>query len=270
MRDMATKTRFGRLRTWVQLGFLALWLNPLLYLPQVCGVVFHCHACPLASFACPIGAMAGAAAWHVFPFAVVGLLLVAAMSLGSLICGWACPFGLLQDLAAKLPTRKLPLPSWTGYGRYVALAVFVVAIPYLLGEDSQLYTCRLCPAGTLEAALPTYIEEGRLPPVRRLLVFVPFAVAIFVFRRPWCRVLCPLGGLLALGNRWSLFRIRWDEAACTHCGKCAKDCPYGLDPTRDLDTSRCVRCLRCADAACGAITATVTGKEPVGGEGVTG
>lgn len=266
---MATTTRFRKLRTWVQLGFLALWLNPLLYLPQVCGVVFHCHACPLAAFACPVGAMAGAAAWRVFPFAVVGLLLVVAMSMGSLICGWACPFGLLQDLAAKVPTRKLRLPSWMGYGRFLVLAVFVIAVPYLLGEGSRLYVCRLCPAGTLEAAIPYAIEEGTLLSTPRLLVFVPFVVAIFFIRRPWCRVLCPLGGLLALGNRWSLFRVRWDEAACTHCGKCARDCPFGADPTKDLDTSRCIRCLRCADAACGAIAATVRGMA-TSGEGVKG
>ena len=257
-----TTTRFTKLRTWVQLGFLALWLNPLVYLPHVCGLAFHCHACPLASFACPIGALAGCAAWHIVPFAIIGLLLAVALSLGSLICGWACPFGLLQDLAAKLPTRKRPLPAWTGYGRYVVLAVFVVAVPYWLGEDSRLFICRLCPAGTLEAALPYTVESGTWPSVPRLVVLVPFLAALVFFRRPWCQVLCPLGGLLALGNRWSLLRVRLDAARCTRCGRCAKACPVGLDPTEELDTSRCIRCLQCADSACGAITATMTVPRP--------
>ena len=262
MRDMATKQRFFRLRNWVQLAFLALWLNPLLLLPQVCGAVYHCHACPLSVFACPVGVIANFAAWHVFPFALVGLLLVVAMTIGSLICGWACPFGLLQDLAAKLPTRKLAIPSWLGYGRYVVLAVFVIAIPFWLGQDSPLFFCRICPVGTLEAAIPDAIKTGTLPSTPRLLVLVPFLVALLFFRRPWCQVLCPLGGLLALGNRWSLLRVRWAEAKCNHCGKCAKDCPYGVDPTEGLDSSRCIRCLDCTDAWCGAIETTMRATPP--------
>ena len=226
-----TTTRFTKLRTWVQLGFLALWLNPLVYLPHVCGLAFHCHACPLASFACPIGALAGCAAWHIVPFAIIGLLLAVAMSLGSLICGWACPFGLLQDLAAKLPTRKRPLPAWTGYGRYVVLAVFVVAVPYWLGEDSRLFICRLCPAGTLEAALPYTVESGTWPSVPRLVVLVPFQAARVLIRRPWCHVLCPRGGLLAWNPKDSALYFccgcAWTRRGARAAGGARRRAPSG-------------------------------------------
>ena len=51
-----TRRGLSRWRSWVQAGFLLVWLNPLLFhLQGFCGPVFHCYSCPLAAFACPIG-----------------------------------------------------------------------------------------------------------------------------------------------------------------------------------------------------------------------
>lgn len=235
------------------MALLAVWLNPLLYLPGVCGAVFHCHSCPLSSLACPVGVIGNFASWHVFPFVAVGVLLAVAASAGALLCGWACPFGLLQDLLAKIPTRKFRLPSWLGYGRYAALAGLVLAVPFWLGTESALFFCRLCPAATIESAIPDGIASGVLPSVPRLAILGLLLAAVLFHRRPWCRTLCPLGGMLALGNRWSLFRLRWDEESCTHCGKCATDCPYGVGLPERLNSAQCLRCLECTGERCGAI-----------------
>jgi len=250
---MASPRRFARVRRWVQAAFLAIWLNPLLYLPVVCGPVYHCHACPLSAFACPIGVLANFSAWHVFPFVAVGTLLVVAISIGALVCGWACPFGLVQDLLAKIPTRKFRIPTWLGHGRYVVLIILVLALPFWLGTESKLFFCRLCPVATLESALPETVKTGILPSAPRLVILALLVAALFVYRRPWCRVLCPLGGLLTLGNRWSLFRLRWDLARCNHCGKCARDCPYGVELPERLNSAQCLRCLECTDEKCGAL-----------------
>ena len=60
------------------------------------------------------------------------LLLVGAAG-GSIVCGWACPFGFLQDLLGKITPRKIALPSWTGYGRYLVLVGLVILLPMILG-----------------------------------------------------------------------------------------------------------------------------------------
>jgi len=135
---MAKKTnlisKLVPLRMWVQSAFLLVWLDPLgLRLHSVCGFVLHCHSCPLATFACPIGIIAQFSALHIFPFIAIGLLIVVGGLVGSLICGWACPFGFLQDLVAKVPTHKYDPPKWAGYLRYVVLIVTVLAIPYFFG-----------------------------------------------------------------------------------------------------------------------------------------
>jgi len=184
--------RLARWRVWVQGTFLVAWLDPLmLRMHNVCSPVFHCYSCPLALFACPIGVMANFSALHIFPFVAIGTLVVIGALFGSFICGWVCPFGFLQDLIGRIPTRKFELPGWMGYSRYVVLVAFVFVVPYgipdwlpekvpsmqaklewlndesgWLGYDSPLFICSVCPAGALEAAVPNVITTARADTVR--------------------------------------------------------------------------------------------------------
>jgi len=51
-----------------------------------------------------------------------------------------------------------------------------------------------------------------------------FAVLSAFLWRPFCEVLCPLGALLSLVSRVSLFRLESD-ASCVSCGACTSKCP---------------------------------------------
>ena len=142
-------------RAWFQTAFLVAWLDPFSWrFHYLCSPVFHCHSCPLAVLACPIGVLANFSALHVFPFLAVGTLAVTGVVFGTFVCGWACPFGFLQDLVGRIPTPKVRLPSWLGYTRYATLGGLVLAVPYFYGENHPLFFCRLCPAGAIEAAMP--------------------------------------------------------------------------------------------------------------------
>ena len=243
-------------RLWVQMSFLLVWLDPLgVRLHTMCSPVFHCYACPLATFACPIGIIANLAALHIFPFVAIGLLVVVGAIFGTLICGWVCPFGFLQDLAAKVPTPKFDPPRWASHFRYVVLIVTVLAIPYFFGEGHWLFICRVCPAGGLEAGVPNMIAQARAgepvawPNAIKITIIVLFIVTIFFMKRPWCRVLCPLGAIFSLFNRASVFFLRVDPNKCTDCKRCHKLCEFGIQPEKSPNDSRCVRCLECT--ACG-------------------
>ena len=125
------------------------------------------------------------------------------------MCGWACPFGFLQDVIARIPTRKFTLPAWMGCFRYGVLAVFVLAIPFLWGEEHPLFFCRLCPAGALEAALPNVARlavAGQAivwPTAAKSIILVLTLVAMLFTWRPWCTLFCPLGAIYGLLNRVS-------------------------------------------------------------------
>ena len=73
----------------------------------------NCYSCPGAVGACPLGALqnALAAAGHRAGWYVAGVFLLFGTILGRTICGWLCPFGLLQELMHKVPTLKINISS---------------------------------------------------------------------------------------------------------------------------------------------------------------
>jgi ferredoxin-type protein NapH len=262
-----------RRRVWVQSLFLLLWLDPfMLRLHSVCGPVFHCYSCPLAVVACPIGIIANFSALHLFPFLAIGTLALVGSSIGTAVCGWACPFGLLQDLVGKVPTPKFKLPAWTGLTRYAVLISLVLVIPYLFGEEHPLFFCLVCPAGALEGAVPNAIKSASagtglmLPSIQKMIILGAILLAMLFTLRPWCSVFCPLGAIFSLFNRVSILRLRFRRDDCKQCGACDKMCRYDVLPAVDVNNAECIRCLECT--RCDAITVgTVfdTTKQDAGG-----
>jgi polyferredoxin len=206
-----------------------------------------------------------AALWPVVlevPYLLAGALLLVASIAGSLVCGWSCPFGFLQDLLGKITQRKTRLPSWLGHGRYVVLIGLVILSPLLFGlagvpyEKQAVSICRLCPAGALEAGLPysifSLLEGGEWTmSAPKIAILSAFLISAVLIHRPWCRMLCPLGGFFALFNRISLFHLHFKAANCTQCNLCRSRCPVGVAVDKRINVATCIRCLECT--TCGAI-----------------
>ncbi|MFP4144318.1 MAG: 4Fe-4S binding protein [Phycisphaeraceae bacterium] len=251
--------RFWRYRWLVQSGFLALWTLPALsFMPAIFGsdnrlrwlpgCTFHCYACPLAVTACPVGLLTHFSAAAVVPLFLLGVLVLVGALLGSAVCGWACPFGFMQDLLAKIPTPKFHPPAWLGHTRFLVLGGLVIGVPFLWGADHWAAFCSVCPAGAIEAALP----RGILPNAIKLGVAIAVVGAALFIHRPWCRLLCPLGVIFASFNRVSLLHLKYDGASCTECNLCRSRCKYGVKVDRKINNLGCIRCTDCA--ACYAIS----------------
>jgi polyferredoxin len=190
-----------------------------------------------------------------FPFFVTGLLLLAGAALGRGVCGFLCPFGLIQELLYQFPSPKLPKSPLTrrlSLLKYGFLILPVLALPlgafFVYGFGEPFFCKFLCPVGTLEAGLPLVLFNAAFRELTgglfflKLVLLAVFAVSsVFIFR-PFCRFICPLGAVYSLFNRFALFGMAIEEKNCSHCGKCAAVCK--MDTRRALDRE-CIRCGEC-------------------------
>ncbi len=230
---------------------------------SVCAPGLNCYSCPGASAACPLGSMQTAltGADKSAIFYVFGILLLYAILAGRWICGWLCPFGLIQELFYKIKTPKLKKSKFTrilSFFKYVILVFFVVIIPliYALRNVQMPATpafCKyICPAGTFEGSLlllSNKINESKLAMLGPLFTWkfalmVSFIVgSIFIFRF-FCRFFCPLGALYGLFNKISIFGVKLDRSACIDCGRCITKCKMDIHHVGDQE---CISCGECID-----------------------
>ena len=221
----------------------------------------NCYSCPGAVGACPLGALQNALAssGHRAGWYAAGVLLLFGVTLGRTVCGWLCPFGLIQELLHKIPTfkiRKSRLTRALSLLKYLVLAVFVVAIPLWYGLAHGVPVpgfCKyLCPAGTLEGGVVLLSHPGSgalfgmlgaLFTGKFTILLIVGLVCVFCYRG-FCRFLCPLGALYGLFNRFCLTGVRVDADRCSGCGACVRSC--GMD-VRRVGDRECIHCAGCMD-----------------------
>lgn len=225
----------------------------------ICVPGLNCYSCPGAVGACPLGSLQAAIANPngKLPFYVTGTLLLFGALFGRMICSFLCQIGLLQELLYKIPGRKLKKNSVTrklSAAKYVFLAVFVIAFPYVLylttGLGSPAFCKYICPAGSLEAGIPLVIMNEGLRSIigflfswKMSLLALFLLTSVFVYR-PFCRFVCPLGAIYSFFNRIAVFGVRVDADVCTGCSACVRFCKMDVKEVNDRE---CIRCGECID-----------------------
>ena len=229
-------TKNMRINEWPRHGIQALWafitnshvtgfVTGKIYtgkLKNACVPGLNCYSCPGAVGACPIGSLqAVIGSWNFkMAYYVVGFLIFIGAMVGRLICGFLCPFGLIQDLLNKIPFPK-KIRTFKGDKllrklKYVIFAVFVILLGWL------------------------YIWKN-------VILIITIILSILIYR-PFCKYICPLGALYSIFNPVSLYKYRVDKDKCIKCGKCAKACQMIVDPVENSNSPECIRCGRCRKA----------------------
>ncbi|UCG44136.1 MAG: 4Fe-4S binding protein [candidate division WOR-3 bacterium] len=143
---------------------------------------------------------------------------------------------------------KVSMPStWVKYG---ILALVAGLASYLTIEP---WFCKLCPQGTFGAGIPLVLWDpvnalrgmvGWLYWVKVgfLLLVVVAAVGI---KRPFCRLVCPIGAIYGFFNKGSLMKMKLEPGTCTDCLACRRPCPMNIDPDQNQNQLECIRCFEC-------------------------
>lgn len=226
-----------------------------------CVPVLNCYSCPGALGSCPIGALQAVlgGAKHNFSFYVIGLIMLFGTVLGRLICGFLCPFGLVQDLLYKIPTKKIKVPAKADkparYIKYVIAVVMVILLPIFATNKYGIappYFCKfLCPAGTLGGGIPLLITNeslrrtiGFLFGWKFMLLISILVLSIFISRF-FCKYFCPLGAFYSLFNKFSFYQMHLEPTKCIDCKQCERACPMQVEVTKNINHPECIRCGKC-------------------------
>ena len=188
--------------------------------------------------------------------AFFGSFLVCVVLLGRVLCGFVCPLGFIQDVAHEA-RQALHIEGISLNERLYAvlrMAKWVMLIIFLgIGFVGGNF-CDFCPAMALSPALAGFKLSLGLGG----FVMVVVLVSGFFKRRCFCNI-CPLGFILGLTHKISLFKLKKDAVACTECGACYEACPMGIKSVFtvregkgkydiqciDVTTSDCIMCGEC-------------------------
>jgi polyferredoxin len=210
-------------------------------------------------------------------------LIVITLLFGRIYCSIICPLGIFQDFIAWLSRRgkkKNKRRWWYKYARpynilrYSLLSICLIFL--ILGISTPLLL--LDPYsnfGRIAVNLfrPVVMEGNNLVNwialkfnnynfyhvtiytlttsslILSSVALLLTGVMSFLRGRLFCNTICPVGSLLGLLSKYSLFRIVLDDSKCTACGLCEKACKSQCINSKEktVDNSRCVDCFNCLD-----------------------
>ncbi|KAA6352470.1 4Fe-4S dicluster domain-containing protein [termite gut metagenome] len=215
-------------------------------------------------------------------FIILGILLALTLLFGRIFCSTLCPMGVFQDVVAwfskqtgkKKRKKKYKYSPAKTTLRYtvlgIALLTFVAGFPMVLGwVDPYSVYGRMA----THVFRPVYMTGNNLlesvfssfnnytfyradADIRSLFSFFSGIVMFLLIGylawkhgRICCNTICPVGTVLGLLSKYSLFKIRIDADKCNKCGLCAMKCKAACIDSQGgaIDHGRCVDCYNCLE-----------------------
>lgn len=204
-------------------------------------------------------------------------LLAATFLFGRVYCSVVCPLGIWQDVVnwfAKRVNKKKKYKYLKARNilRYTVLVLTVVA--FLSGMTlvlSLLDPYSMYARISVNVFKPIYLGANNLfagllekfdnytlyyvdVVIRSIFSFCVAIVSLLVvswlsfkYGRLYCNTICPVGTLLGIISKYSLFKIRIDENKCNGCGVCGTKCKASCINSKEqkIDYSRCIECFDC-------------------------
>ena len=157
---------------------------------------------------------------------------------GNIYCGYLCPFGALLELLYSIvhfvlkklgivkEKAKLSRTTWR-FGRFLKyIILFILVIIFVSVQNKSIAD------GT---EILSYIFSFIYPPKKILFFIIALIIISLIYKRFWCRVLCPAGAFLSLFNA-----IRTTRKTKIQIRRC----DLGVYSKRDID---CICCDNCCN-----------------------
>jgi polyferredoxin len=177
------------------------------------------------------------------------LPLIATLFFGRIFCSGVCPLGAIQDLLVVRPLRvPVKLDKALSWLQYVYLGLAVLFAGWGLQMHLGSWHINLGQRFLIcdwDPFIPIFRRTG---PFHMVAIAGVFLIAGMFIGRPYCRWLCPYGGILAMLSRVSWKNIRISPSKELDCGLCADACPYGAIHELRADRGSCLACTRCYDS----------------------
>ncbi len=193
---------------------------------------------------CPVGSLQNVAVALTDPGYRIPILvtatfflpLVVAALFGRAFCGSVCALGAIQEFVLVKPVRvPRHLDQALGLLKYVylAAAVWFAVLPV---ASRDFLVCRYDP----------FVSIFRLDGFAHMYAAgAAFLIGGMFVGRPYCRYLCPYGGLLSWCARLASRGVSITPNRELDCGLCNDACPYGAIEKMRAVQSGCLYCARC-------------------------
>jgi ferredoxin-type protein NapH len=199
------------------------------------------------------------------------------MALCMIVYGGSCSTYKVYEMA-EAQNRETPFYDWfketeiivgstfsgvqrTADGRMVTLSSYRSMMDQKLwkycpiGTNTPLFFCKLCPSATIQSALPWAIIRRELPELipglLRMTLFLVVMILATANLRAFCKMLCPLGALIGIFNKFSFLFVIKNDTDCNNCRNCEQECPMEIaydnhDTVNERRPSECVLCAECS------------------------
>lgn len=217
---------------------------------------------------------------NIATWAAAGFFIVLILTLltGRTYCSFLCPLGIGQDLFSRIGGRFKRKFRRYGFKRpFTILRYSLLALTVIVTLIWGIYMITLLDPYSIFGRFMTYFAKpavlyinnflagilgkfdiytlSNVPVKRFALIAYSIPAAFFILvgtlsftkGRLYCNMICPMGTLLGILSKVSLLRIKFNETACTRCGRCALGCKSSCIDflNHDIDVTRCVDCFNC-------------------------
>ncbi|MBN2863347.1 MAG: 4Fe-4S binding protein [Bacteroidales bacterium] len=197
---------------------------------------------------------------------------------GRTYCSFLCPLGIGQDIFTRIGGQIRKKFKRFGYKKpFTIIRYSLLAITLIVTIVWGVYMLTLLDPYSIFGRFMTYfvkpvvilinnfiggilykfdiftLDHMTIEGYRLLVYSVPAAFFILIGilsltkGRLYCNMICPVGTLLGLLSKISLFRIKIEESTCTRCGRCSIGCKSSCIDFLNyhVDVTRCVDCFNC-------------------------